>query len=74
MNHLNDQQLRELLKGTMAPVSDTELKRDLWPQMLRRLDQRQPVRIPWFDWALAALFSASLLFFPGVIPALLYHL
>jgi hypothetical protein len=74
MNHQDDQQLRELLKGAIPPVNDTELKRDLWPPMLRRLDEQQPVRIPWFDWALAALVSASLLLFPGVIPALLYHL
>ena len=74
MNHQDDRELRELLKGAVAPVSDTELKRDLWPQMLRRLDEQQPVRVPWFDWALAALLSASLLMFPGVIPALLYHL
>jgi hypothetical protein len=74
MNHQDDQQLRELLKGAIAPVSETELNRVLWPLMLRRLDEHQPVRIPWFDWALAALLSASLLLFPGVIPALLYHL
>jgi len=32
------------------------------------------VGIPWFDWALAAILSAVLVFFPGSIPALLYHL
>ena len=73
MNQQDDKELRELLKQTMAPVADTELQRDLWPQMLKRLDW-QPVHVPWFDWALAALVSAALLFFPGVIPALLYHL
>jgi len=41
---------------------------------LQRLDATQPVRIPWFDWVLAALASAALIFFPGAIPALLYHL
>jgi len=50
-----------------------ELQRDLWPQMLRRLDA-QPLRVPWFDWALAAALAAALLFFPGAIPALLYQL
>ena len=72
----NDKDLRELLKQAVVPMSDTELSRDLWPQMLKRLneDERQPVRVPWFDWALAALASAALIFFPGVIPALLYHL
>jgi hypothetical protein len=42
--------------------------------MLQRLDEAQPVRFPWFDWVLAALASAALIFFPGVIPAVLYHL
>jgi hypothetical protein len=73
MNKENDKDLKALLKQTFPPVQNTELQRDLWPQMLRRLDE-QPLRIPWFDWALAALTAAALLFFPGVIPALLYHL
>jgi hypothetical protein len=73
MNPENDKELRELLKQSIGAVKDTELRRDLWPEMLERLD-RQPVQVPWFDWALAALLSATLLLFPGVIPALLYHL
>ena len=73
MNHHDDKELRDLLKQTIAPVAQTELQRDLWPQMLKRLD-RQPVQVPWFDWALAALLSAALVLFPGLIPALLYHL
>jgi hypothetical protein len=73
MNHQDDKQLQELLKQAVTPVADTELRRDLWPHMLDKLHQ-QPVRVPWFDWALAALLSAALLLFPGVIPALLYHL
>jgi len=41
--------------------------------MLRRLDA-QPLRVPWFDWALAAAVAAMLLLFPNAIPALLYQL
>jgi hypothetical protein len=76
MNHDDDKDLREMLKQAIAPVTGTELRRDLWPQMLQRLDQRQPqaIRVSWFDWALAALAAAALLLFPGAIPALLYHL
>jgi hypothetical protein len=68
--------MKELLKQTVAPVPDTELRRDLWPEMLRKLDEQPlPVlRVPWFDWVLAAILSAVLIFFPGSIPALLYHL
>jgi hypothetical protein len=74
MNPHDDQALRDLLKQSIAPVRDAELRRDLWPQMLQRLDEAQPVRVPWFDWVLAALASAVLIFFPSVIPAVLYHL
>jgi hypothetical protein len=72
-NQENEKQLQALLKEALTPVKNSELQRDLWPQMLRRLDAR-PLRIAWFDWALAALTAAALLFFPGAIPALLYHL
>jgi hypothetical protein len=72
-NQENEKQLKALLKQALPPVKNTELQRDLWPRMLRRLDA-QPLRVPWFDWALAAVLAAALLFFPGAIPALLYHL
>ena len=74
MNQQDDRELRDFLKQSIAPVKDAELRRDLWPQMLKRLEQQQPIRVPWFDWALAAVAGAALFFFPGVIPALLYHL
>jgi hypothetical protein len=73
MNPHDDKALREQLKQAIDPVASTELHRDLWPQMLQRLDHEQPVRVPWFDWALAAIAGAALIFFPGAIPALLYH-
>jgi hypothetical protein len=73
MNEQNDKEIQELLKHSISPVSDTELRRDLWPDMLKKLSE-QPVRVPWFDWALAAVMGALLIVFPGAIPALLYHL
>jgi hypothetical protein len=73
MNPYDDNELRELLKQNIAPMNDSELRRDLWPQMLRRLEQQQPMCVPWFDWALAAVAAATLILFPGVIPTLLYH-
>jgi hypothetical protein len=68
--------LKELLKQAVTPVQGSELRRDLWPQMLRKLEERPlPIHnVPWFDWALASLAIAALLFFPGIIPALFYHL
>jgi hypothetical protein len=73
MNDQNDKEIQELLKRSIPSVADTELRRDLWPEMLKKLSE-QPVRVPWFDWALAAIFSALLIVFPEAIPALLYHL
>ena len=75
-NEKNEQAMRDLLKQAVPPVRDTELRRDLWPKMLRKLEEHPaPVfAVPWFDWALAALLGAALVFFPGSIPALLYHL
>lgn len=77
MNHQNDHELRELLKKSVPRVSNTELRRDLWPQMLERLSRPPALaaaRVPWFDWALAALAAAALLLFPVIIPALFYQL
>ena len=71
--HEDEKEVQALLKREFAPLQNAELQRDLWPHMLRRLDA-QPLRVPWFDWALAAAVAAALWFFPNAIPALLYHL
>ena len=75
-DHEIETQTKELLKQAIAPVRHAELRRDLWPQMLHKLGQHPAPahRVPWFDWALAALAGAALLFFPGIVPALFYHL
>jgi hypothetical protein len=75
-NEENSKEMKALLRAAIVPMKDTELRRDLWPKMLHRLDE-QPNRVahvPWFDWALAAILGTALFFFPGTIPALLYHL
>lgn len=53
--------------------ADTELKRDLWPDMRRRLDERT-LRVSLFDWALIASVAVWLIAFPESVAALLYHL
>jgi len=73
MNQQEMDDLRKLLQRSVHPVGRLELQRDLWPNMLRRLDQ-PTFHVPWWDWALLAAATALLLFFPGMIPALLYHL
>lgn len=72
MTRPDEPDLQAFLKREFPPV-ETELQRDLWPRILRRLDTKTP-RVPWFDWALAAAVAAMLLLFPSVIPALLYQL
>lgn len=69
----DDQALHELLRQALPPVGAPDLPRDLWPQLLRRMDERPPL---WsrLDWALAALLAAWILLFPETIPALFYHL
>ena len=73
MNEHNDQELRAALRSAIARLEDPELKRDLWPRMLQRLDQ-SPIRASWLDWALAVLLLVWLAVFPEAIPVLLYHL
>jgi hypothetical protein len=73
MNDHDPTELKRLLKDTLPPLANTELRRDLWPAMLRRLET-QAIRVPWWDWALLAAAAAVFVFFPGTIPALLYHL
>lgn len=76
INEEPNKEMKELLKQAIAPARDTELRRDLWPQMLARIEEHpEPLyKVPWFDWALAVILCAVLIFFPGSIPALLYHL
>ena len=72
MNKPEEERIQGLLKEAMPSVS-RELNRDLWPQMLRRLEQRSAT-VPWFDWALLALLALGLFLAPSSIPVLLYHL
>ena len=73
MNERDVEKLRELLRNAVGPIADTELKQDLWPRMLRKLDERT-IRASWLDWALIALLPVWFFLFPEVIPVLLYHL
>lgn len=72
MNDHDERELRAVLKGNV-PRARAELRRDLWPAMLRRLEE-QPRRVAWIDWALAATIASLLLLFPKAIPLLMYHL
>jgi anti-sigma factor RsiW len=67
------EKIKSLLKEAYVPLQNAEPRRDLWPEMQDRL-KRRAMRVPWWDWALLAAASVMTLLFPGVIPALLYHL
>ena len=64
--------VRRHLQSAIPPL-DAELRTDLWPRMVRRLDQA-PLTFGWFEAALLGLVALVLAIFPDLLPALLYHL
>jgi len=72
MTENDDRQIRDALKQSFPPVK-TELRRDLWPGVLRKLDARQ-VGVPWYDWALVCLSAVMFLAFPRLVLVFAYHL
>lgn len=72
MNEHDERQIREALRQSFPPV-DTELRRDLWPDVLRKLDTESK-GVPWYDWALIAAMAALLLYFPQLVLVFAYHL
>ena len=69
-------QIREALRQAFPPLN-TELRRDLWPAVLRKLDARPTrvlTRIPWYDWALIGLSAGVFLFVPQLMLVFAYHL
>jgi len=68
------EQIKALLKAAVPRIADeAEPRRDLWPDVLRRIE-REPAKVPWFDWALAAGLVMLVAAFPSAIPVLLYYL
>jgi hypothetical protein len=72
LNGYGDKEIQRLLKEVIPPV-DRELRRDLWPAMLRRLEVPR-TSLPWYDWGLIAGLGCWLIFFPEGVLHLLYHL
>jgi hypothetical protein len=69
----HDDEVRQLLKDALPPV-DTDLRRDLWPLMLRKMQAQTPPRVAWFDWALLGLVGGVIVVFPDLFLVLVYHL
>jgi hypothetical protein len=76
MNDVNDQRLPALLRSSLPPIGEAELPRDLWPDMLRRIesDVAQGFAFSVLDWVIAGLIVVFIAVFPRLLPSLLYHL
>lgn len=68
------QPVEQLLRAAVPRIEeDAEPIQDLWPAMLRRMEQK-PNAPPWFDWALAGGVAVFAMAFPAAIPVFLYYL
>ena len=65
--------IRRQLKTALPPMNELDLKTDLWPRMLRRLEE-SPARFGWFEVALAGLVALTFAIYPQAIFVMLYHL
>lgn len=83
MSSHEEDRIKQLLKQALRPVeTGAEPERDVWPDVLRRLDRNEGAgaaivqRSPWvwFDVALLAGLAVLGVSFPTVIPLLLYYL
>jgi hypothetical protein len=72
MTEYGYRQVRDALQQSLPPVN-TELGRDLWPAVLRKLEAR-PALMPWYDWGLIGMSAGLFLFFPRLILVFAYHL
>lgn len=70
---MNDEELQRELRQALAGA-DLELRADLWPRMLQRMDCEQPARVPWFDWLAVAALMLGAVLLPGAGQLLLYLL
>jgi hypothetical protein len=82
MNKHDEERMKKLLQQSLPPVDSDGPGRDLWPDVLRRLDARSNVTSPgwawfnsaWFDGALLAGVVALVAIYPAAIPVFLYYL
>lgn len=67
--------IKGALRRALPPIRDDgpPLRRDLWPEIARRV-HRRPWRITWVDWVAAAAAILAAASAPAMVPALLYLL
>jgi hypothetical protein len=74
VNLNEDHELIRQLQSAVPPwPAGDDPSADLWPRMLRRLDQAPP-RWGWFEAALLAAIALVFTVFPEAVPLLLWHL
>lgn len=74
MNNLRDERFAKFGRDAFSTRDEwDELDRDLWPQMQSRL-QGSTIRLPWFDWVLAAVTVTICLLIPELFAGLIFHL
>ena len=79
---MNDEErMKQLLRHAVRPFQpDAEPEHDLWPAVLKRLDERAGLeavgqsRWVWLDGALLVALVVLGVSFPATIPLLLYYL
>jgi len=79
MNTHDEERMKKLLRQSLPPVKDEAGPgRDLWPDVLRRLDAGADAPAisgwAWFDGALLAGLVGLVAIFPSAIPVFLYYL
>jgi hypothetical protein len=76
-DHLEKEHVEEvrmaLQSAFPATDKDTELQRDLWPVLLRRMET-PAATVPWYDWVLAGALALALVFFPKIALLFAYHM
>jgi hypothetical protein len=73
MNEWDRDTIQPLLRSALPRAGGSELREDLWPRMLRRLE-RGPANWGGPDFILASLAAAGLLAFPEAISWVLFQL
>ena len=82
MNEHVEERMKKLVRQALPPMnSDAGPGRDLWPDVLRRLDVNLAAKSgasfshgwAWFDGVLAVGIVALVAIFPAAIPMFLYY-
>ena len=73
MSHSNEKRFGEFLRKAISPIQADEPRRDLWPEMLSKME-RPALWISWFDWVLGAAAIMLCLLVPEAARGLLLHL